>query len=204
MESSQTDWEKFLVVLRRDWKTVPNLITAIRMIGTLALVPLILSSSTQAKIWAVIVFVVLASTDKLDGWLARKLGQVTELGKLIDPVMDKELILVTLGTLLFDAWRRNDLQMFYVLLGALAILAVREIAVARIKQRALHRGEETQSAIQSGRVTMTVQVVAVGVILLPIETPAARAFKLFLLLASLAMSLYSWWDYHRKYDRRVS
>ncbi|MDK7090502.1 CDP-alcohol phosphatidyltransferase family protein, partial [Escherichia coli] len=39
-----------------------------------------------------ILFIVAASTDKLDGYLARRYNQVTELGKLIDPIADKLLI----------------------------------------------------------------------------------------------------------------
>jgi len=204
MENPQSSREEFLAIVRRDWKTIPNLITAIRLIGTLVLVPLILSPSVQHNVWAVVVFAVLAGTDKVDGWVARKYHQVTELGKLLDPAMDKWLILVTLVTLLVDALLNGELQTFYVLLIAVAIVIVREVAVVRIKKRVHDRGEETQSAIQSGRVTMTVQVVAVGVILLPINTPEARMLKLLLLVASVVMSLYSWWDYHRKYDRRAS
>ncbi|HWB54172.1 MAG TPA: CDP-alcohol phosphatidyltransferase family protein [Tepidisphaeraceae bacterium] len=52
--------------------------------------------------WAVAVFVVMAATDKLDGYLARKLNQTTRLGALLDPVADKLLILSSIVILSFE------------------------------------------------------------------------------------------------------
>ena len=40
---------------------------------------------------AAVIFIIAACTDKLDGWMARKYNQVTELGKLMDPIADKLL-----------------------------------------------------------------------------------------------------------------
>ena len=45
---------------------------------------------------AAVLFIVAASTDKVDGWMARKYNQVTELGKLMDPIADKLLTCATL------------------------------------------------------------------------------------------------------------
>jgi CDP-diacylglycerol--glycerol-3-phosphate 3-phosphatidyltransferase len=42
--------------------------------------------------WAVAIFGVMAVTDKLDGWLARKLGQTSKIGQLLDPIADKLLV----------------------------------------------------------------------------------------------------------------
>jgi CDP-diacylglycerol--glycerol-3-phosphate 3-phosphatidyltransferase len=46
--------------------------------------------------WAVLVFVVACATDSLDGWVARKFNQVTDLGKFLDPIADKMLIVCAL------------------------------------------------------------------------------------------------------------
>ena len=46
---------------------------------------------------AAVLFIIAASTDKIDGWMARKYNQVTEMGKLMDPIADK---LLTCGAMI--------------------------------------------------------------------------------------------------------
>ena len=52
--------------------------------------------------WAVGIFGVMAATDKLDGYLARKLNQISKLGTILDPVADKLLIASSIVLLSFD------------------------------------------------------------------------------------------------------
>lgn len=74
------------------WNAPPNLVTFSRII--LVIVFLVLYAKAGAwgldnvtMRWvAAIIFIVAACTDKLDGWMARKYNQVTELGKLMDPI----------------------------------------------------------------------------------------------------------------------
>ena len=88
------------------WNAPPNLVTFSRII--LVIVFLVLYAKAGAwgldnvtMRWvAAIIFIVAACTDKLDGWMARKYNQVTELGKLMDPIADK---LLTCGTLIVAA-----------------------------------------------------------------------------------------------------
>jgi len=54
-------------MVRRDWKNPPNIVTAIRMVGTLGLPPLVLSRSRKLRLAGFILFTLLAATDKLDG-----------------------------------------------------------------------------------------------------------------------------------------
>lgn len=55
-----------------------------------------------ARWWAIGIFVVMALTDKLDGYLARKLNQTSKLGAILDPVADKLLITCTVFLLAVD------------------------------------------------------------------------------------------------------
>src|SRR5262249_12325537 len=55
-----------------------------------------------ARWWAVAIFAVMAVTDKLDGYLARRLGQSTHLGTILDPLADKLLIVCTTILLSFE------------------------------------------------------------------------------------------------------
>ena len=79
------------------WNAPPNLVTFSRII----LVIVFLALYAKAGAWgmdnvtmrwvAAVIFIIAACTDKLDGWMARKYNQVTELGKLMDPIADKLL-----------------------------------------------------------------------------------------------------------------
>jgi cardiolipin synthase len=73
--------------------TLPNLLSFLR----LALVPVFLVLIIRGEdAWALLVLVVSSTTDFLDGFLARKLGQVTRLGQLLDPAADRLYIFAAL------------------------------------------------------------------------------------------------------------
>ncbi|HEU4355217.1 MAG TPA: CDP-alcohol phosphatidyltransferase family protein [Actinomycetota bacterium] len=67
--------------------TVPNLLSFLRI----ALIPVfvVLIVDPDTTFWGLLLFAVLAATDWVDGLLARRLGQVTELGKVLDPTADR-------------------------------------------------------------------------------------------------------------------
>lgn len=73
--------------------TLPNAITALRLLG----VPLFgyLLLVTEQDLAALVVLVVGGGTDWLDGWVARRLGQVSRIGTLLDPTVDRLYILAT-------------------------------------------------------------------------------------------------------------
>jgi cardiolipin synthase (CMP-forming) len=74
--------------------TVPNMISFVRLIG----VPLFLwlLVAQDAKLAALIVLAIGGTTDWVDGWVARRLGQVSRLGELLDPFVDRLYIVATL------------------------------------------------------------------------------------------------------------
>lgn len=86
--------------------TVPNLISAIRI----AMIPvfwvLIVDPDTTA--WGIVLFGVVVATDWVDGTIARRTGQVSELGKVLDPVADRAAIAAGLVALVvrgaFPLW----------------------------------------------------------------------------------------------------
>ncbi|MDR2505582.1 MAG: CDP-alcohol phosphatidyltransferase family protein [Oscillospiraceae bacterium] len=86
---------------REEWLNIPNALTALRILLTFAFLAL--------YIWglyvpAIIVFVTAASTDMVDGWLARKLNRITKLGKILDPIADKLMIVSALVALTLHGW----------------------------------------------------------------------------------------------------
>lgn len=78
-----------------DRSALPNLITVGRMLLTPAIFFLILVPSPGARIVAFILFLVAAVSDLWDGYLARKYGWISDFGKLMDPLADKLLLVVT-------------------------------------------------------------------------------------------------------------
>src|SRR3989337_1474327 len=110
---------------------IPNLLTFFRIALIPLLVLFLLSPSELLSILSVVVFSIASITDWLDGYLARKMNIVTNLGKFLDPIADKLLIAAALVMLVglgrIPAW------MVVVIIG-------REIAVTGLRSIASSEG----------------------------------------------------------------
>ncbi|HEX5937747.1 MAG TPA: CDP-alcohol phosphatidyltransferase family protein [Actinomycetota bacterium] len=80
--------------------TVPNLLSFARI----ALIPLFcwLSADEETRLWGILLFAIVVSTDWVDGYVARRTGQVSELGRILDPVADRLAIAAGLLTFAFS------------------------------------------------------------------------------------------------------
>jgi CDP-diacylglycerol--glycerol-3-phosphate 3-phosphatidyltransferase len=91
--------------MKRDFLTVPNLLSLLRIVLAVPFAAVMLSSHPDSRVWATVIIVLAALTDKLDGVLARKLHQESEWGRILDPVADKigvataAVVLLVLGEL---------------------------------------------------------------------------------------------------------
>lgn len=134
----------------------PNFITLVRILLIPVFIALFITPTPDRSLSAAVVFVVAAITDMLDGYVARRTGQVTKLGKLLDPIADKLLVLSAL-ILLVNIDRVSAL---------VAILVIaREVAVTGI--RAIAAGEGMIiSAETTGKYKMALQVVAIVLLIL--------------------------------------
>jgi cardiolipin synthase (CMP-forming) len=76
--------------------TIPNVLSFARI----ALIPVFcaLTADTDTRLWGIALFAVVAATDWVDGEVARRTGQVTDLGKILDPVADRLAIAAALLT----------------------------------------------------------------------------------------------------------
>lgn len=79
---------------------LPNWITLSRLLALPILLYCLASPTAETRTFSMIIFLIAAATDWLDGYLARKLNQVTELGKFLDPLVDKLLVLTPLLALI--------------------------------------------------------------------------------------------------------
>jgi CDP-diacylglycerol--glycerol-3-phosphate 3-phosphatidyltransferase len=101
--------------------------------------------------WATAVFAVAMATDWVDGWWARRTGRTSDLGRLLDPVADKLLVLTTLVMLVdrvFPAWM-------------VAAIIAREFLVTGLRLAALERGVVV-SARDLGKLKTWAQAIAAG------------------------------------------
>jgi CDP-diacylglycerol--glycerol-3-phosphate 3-phosphatidyltransferase len=108
---------------------VPNAIT----LGRIALIPLFVVMAHEQGPWwrfaTALVFLTAALTDLLDGYLARRMGEVTALGKLLDPVADKLLMLA--GFVMLVALSLAPAWIVIVILGReMAVTGLRAIAAS--------------------------------------------------------------------------
>lgn len=84
--------EKIRKLFSNVW-TIPNILTILRMVLIPVFVLLFFSGHRH---WALGVFLIASATDCLDGYLARRLNQITDFGKLFDPLADKLMVLTAL------------------------------------------------------------------------------------------------------------
>ncbi len=106
---------------------LPNILTLARIAAVPVIVVLLLAESRENCFWAALVFSLAAITDWLDGYLARKWQVVTVLGKFLDPLADKLIVMAALIMLIpYDrvpAW-----AVFVILAREMLVTGLRSIA----------------------------------------------------------------------------
>lgn len=110
--------------------SLPNKITLMRIFLVPLLVGFLVNPSPASSLMAALIFSAASFTDWLDGYLARSKGQITILGKLLDPVADKILIMAALIPLVEQG--RVSAWMAVLLLGReFAVMGLRAVAVVQ-------------------------------------------------------------------------
>ncbi|PLX89939.1 MAG: CDP-diacylglycerol--glycerol-3-phosphate 3-phosphatidyltransferase [Desulfuromonas sp.] len=111
----------------RQLMNIPNILTMVRIAAVPVVLVLLMFESRANSFWAAIVFSVAAITDWLDGYLARKWELVTVLGKFLDPLADKLIVMVALIMLIpldrVPAW-----AVFIILAREMLVTGLRSIA----------------------------------------------------------------------------
>lgn len=113
--------------LRTGLLNLPNILTLARIAAIPALVILLLFDSRTTSFWAAAVFGAAAITDWLDGWLARKWQVVTVLGKFLDPLADKLIVMAAL-IMLIPLERVPAWAVFLILAREMVVTGLRSIA----------------------------------------------------------------------------
>jgi len=140
--------------IREDAINLPNLLTMLRI----ALIPgvlwLLWDGTPRANFWAAMLYIATALTDLIDGYLARKWGQISVLGKFLDPLADKLLVM---ATLIFLAYLGR-----LPFLGVVAVIIMlgRELAVTALRTIAMSEGV-VMAAMRTGKDKTALQMVAI-------------------------------------------
>lgn len=128
--------------------TLPNKLTILRIVLTFVILYCLGLPGLPAKIVSFVLFVVASLTDWWDGYLARRSNQITPLGKLLDPIADKVLIV---GVLL--AFVRMGLVPGWMVL----VIVIRELVVTGVRLDAARR-KVVIAAAKEGKQKMVVQI----------------------------------------------
>jgi CDP-diacylglycerol--glycerol-3-phosphate 3-phosphatidyltransferase len=161
---------------------VPNVLTTVRLILAVVVFVLVPLQLYQA---AFVVFVLAASTDWVDGYWARRFNQITQVGRIYDPFVDK---IIVCGTFIFLAAEKDS--------GIAAWMAVvvvaREMLVTALRSYIERVGGDF-SAKMSGKLKMVFQCVAAGASLAVLHCggKAAPAWMQWVLLASVWLTVIS-------------
>lgn len=150
-EAKQTDTLIAKLDEREANVNLPNLLTFSRLLLIPIFVLLFSQPTPERSLAAAVVFGIAAITDLLDGYLARRRSEVTRLGRLLDPVADKLLVLS--GLILLVEFHRVS--------AIVAILMIaREVAVTGVRAISAAEGI-VLSAETIGKYKMTAQVLAI-------------------------------------------
>lgn len=190
--------------------TVPNILTVARVLAAPFVALVFLFLPRPLADWVAFgLFAGAALTDYIDGWLARRWGQISEVGKMLDPIADKAMVIIALAVLT----GLIGVRLWFVL--PMAAILLREVLVSGLRE---YLGDVKLPVTKLAKWKTTVQMVAIGWLflflpqppVLDMADPAAyvqagvdiglggTAFGFALLWIAALLTLMTGWDYLRK------
>jgi CDP-diacylglycerol--glycerol-3-phosphate 3-phosphatidyltransferase len=166
---------------------VPNSLTILRIFMAPLLVVVLLTEFPDKEIWGLVIFLIAALTDALDGIIARRTNRITVTGAMLDPIADKLLMsaafisLVELG--LAPAWM-------------VTLIVGREFAVTGLRLIALERNVPISANVW-GKAKTTTQIIAVSLLIFgkhlgPLQPLGPLVLWVALVLTVISMVVYFW------------
>jgi CDP-diacylglycerol--glycerol-3-phosphate 3-phosphatidyltransferase len=172
---------------------IPNILTLLRIVLIPVFVLVFFSPYSWANIASTAIFGLAALTDWLDGYLARRLKQLSVFGAFLDPVADKLMVAVALVLLVQD----NPTITFAI---PAAIIIGREIAISALREWMSEIGERTKVKVSViGKVKTTAQMVAILLLLFksPIGPLPTHDVGIILMYVAAILTLWSMFVYMR-------
>jgi CDP-diacylglycerol--glycerol-3-phosphate 3-phosphatidyltransferase len=183
--------------LRREFTNLPNLVT----MGRVVVIPFVLlfmdNFSPLRTFIASLLYLIAAAGDALDGYLARSRGQVSTLGKFLDPLADKLIVTAVLVYMV---------ELGRVKAWVVVILIARDLAVNGLRSIASAQGLVI-AASDGGKIKTALQLVAVMMLLIYFRYPVLgtsinldyERVGLIILYISMAVSVFSGAQYMRDF-----
>ena len=172
---------------------LPNVLTCLRILMVPVLVVVLLTKFEGKELVGLAVFLVAALTDFLDGFIARRWGLVTPLGKLLDPAADKILTSAVFISLVelerAPAW-------------IVVIIVAREFAVSTLRSVAA-TDNVVIAAAWSGKVKTVTQLVAIALLIVEQQLGELAYLGQVALVVALILTVYSGVDYSLRYAKVV-
>lgn len=167
--------------------TGPTILTILRMVLSVLFMVFALLPDTWAKITALVIFIVAAITDLIDGKWARKQKKVTDLGAFLDPLADKMLVNLAFLVLVY---------LGIVPIWVFAIILVRDFAVDGMRMMAAKNGITISASIY-GKWKTTLQMTALIIILfnLIVNLEPLTILGNIVLYLALSLTIFSGADY---------
>ncbi|MCB1874708.1 MAG: CDP-diacylglycerol--glycerol-3-phosphate 3-phosphatidyltransferase [Chromatiales bacterium] len=172
---------------------LPNILTLLRIALIPVFVLVFYADMHWSNLASTVIFALAAFTDWADGYLARKLGQVSALGAFLDPVADKLMVAVAL-VLLVQADPSPWLAV------PAAVIIGREITISALREWMAELGARARVAVSVfGKVKTTAQMAALLLLLYrdPIGSIPVRDLGYGLLYLAVALTIWSMVDYLR-------
>jgi len=128
---------------------IPNAITLLRILLIPPIVALLLCGK---PLWALVLFLLSAATDAIDGYLARRLKQTSEVGKFLDPLADK-LLVISILVVLIELGKVSSIPVLIIIAREFWISGIR---IAR---------KESLPASRSAKIKTVLQIAAAGMLI---------------------------------------
>ncbi|HEY9825495.1 MAG TPA: CDP-diacylglycerol--glycerol-3-phosphate 3-phosphatidyltransferase [Stenomitos sp.] len=137
----------------------------------------------QTRWICVVVFLIAAGTDWLDGYVARRFNQITDLGKVLDPLVDKLLVFAPLLCLV---------ELHSIPAWSVFVILLRELAIAgwRVQQT------QISGANGWGKAKTVCQIIAIALLIAPLDgvlhQVAIAAYSCAIILTLISGGIYLW------------
>lgn len=124
--------------------TLPNVITVARIAACPVIFFLAIAPGVGARSWAFLLFVAAGLSDVWDGWIARKYGLITDMGKLLDPIADKLLLVATFVPFFIISRRGSEIDLVpwwgTMPVWVMIVIFGRELFITLFRSYAVRRG----------------------------------------------------------------
>ncbi len=155
---------------------VANALTALRLLAVPLLGYLLVQDTQESRNWAALVFLLASITDFIDGYVARRYGLITTVGKIADPIADKFLT----GVALIGLSYLGSLPWWVTIL-----IIAREIGVTILRFWVIEHGVITVS--RGGKTKTLLQMIAISMFLVVWPLSAPESFVTIWDIAKITM-----------------